>query len=59
MTPDRGKRATVSCFVDPDIVNDPNARDIDAIALSYTMFRAKDDAPAARAASPAQPASLQ
>jgi len=39
---------SVSFFVDADILNDPNTRDVDTITLSYTMFRAKDDAPSSR-----------
>lgn len=33
---------TVTFFVDPDIVNDPNDADVDTITLSYAMFRAND-----------------
>jgi len=36
---------SVSFFVDADMLKDPNTRDVDTITLSYTMFRAKDDAP--------------
>lgn len=34
----------VSFFIDPDIVKDPNLRDVHAVTLSYTFFRAKADA---------------
>ncbi len=32
----------VSFFVDPELVNDPNARNITEITLSYTFFRIED-----------------
>ncbi len=34
----------VSFFVDPDIARDPNTREVTTITLSYTFFRAKDEA---------------
>src|SRR5690348_4721436 len=45
LEPGESKDLTVTFFVDPDIATDPNTRDVDAITLSYTMFRAKDQAP--------------
>jgi cytochrome c oxidase assembly protein subunit 11 len=35
----------VSFFVDPKIFDDPDTREVTAITLSYTMFRAKDAPP--------------
>lgn len=45
LDPGESKELTVTFFVDPDIATDPNTRDVDTITLSYTMFRAKDQAP--------------
>lgn len=42
-------------FVDPDMLKDPDTREVRAITLSYTMFRAADTAPASAAAVPARP----
>jgi len=51
--PGEAKDLSVTFFVDPDIVNDANERDVDTITLSYTMFRAADQsAPGAAAALP-------
>jgi cytochrome c oxidase assembly protein subunit 11 len=44
LAPGESADLAVSFFVDPDILTDPNTRDVDTITLSYTMFRAKDDA---------------
>ncbi len=33
----------VQFFVDPEIFNDPNARDVKTITLSYTFFRAREE----------------
>jgi cytochrome c oxidase assembly protein subunit 11 len=45
LDPGQSADLAVSFFVDPDIAKDPNTRDVDTITLSYTMFRAPDDAP--------------
>ena len=48
LSPGENADLWVSFFVDPDILTDPNTRDVDTITLSYTMFRAKNqDDPAA------------
>jgi cytochrome c oxidase assembly protein subunit 11 len=57
LAPGQSVDLAVSFFVDPDIVRDPNTRDVDAITLSYTMFRAQDDTPERRPAGAAQTAS--
>jgi len=51
LAPGESKDLTVTFFVDPDIVNDPNDTDVDTITLSYTMFRAKDQDAAGQTAS--------
>jgi cytochrome c oxidase assembly protein subunit 11 len=45
LAPGESADLSVSFFVDADMLNDPNTRDVDTITLSYTMFRAKDDGP--------------
>ncbi len=52
LAPGQHADLAVTFFVDPDIVKDPNTRDIDAITLSYTMFRAKTEEGQPRAAAP-------
>ncbi len=39
-------------FVDPDMLKDPDTREVRAITLSYTMFRAADASPSSAAAVP-------
>jgi cytochrome c oxidase assembly protein subunit 11 len=41
--------------VDPDMLKDPDTREVRAITLSYTMFRAAAPSPASAAAVPARP----
>jgi cytochrome c oxidase assembly protein subunit 11 len=51
LAPGQSAELTVSFFVDPDIVKDPDTTDVDTITLSYTMFRSKtEDSPAVSAA---------
>jgi cytochrome c oxidase assembly protein subunit 11 len=41
-------------FVDPDMLKDPDTREVRAITLSYTMFRAVAASPPSAAATPAR-----
>lgn len=43
LKPGESADLAVQFFVDPDIVKDKDADDVDTITLSYTMFRAKGD----------------
>jgi cytochrome c oxidase assembly protein subunit 11 len=42
-------------FVDPDLLKDPGTREVRAITLSYTMFRAANAPPPSAEAAPARP----
>ena len=44
LAPGESRDMGVSFFVDPDLLRDPNTRDVTAITLSYTMFRAHQPA---------------
>ena len=56
--PGESKDMGVTFFVDPDILRDPNTRDVHTITLSYTMFRARDPAAPSASAVPARPPSM-
>ena len=43
LAPGQEERMPVSFFVDPAMFDDPDARDVSAITLSYTFFRAPEE----------------
>ncbi len=53
LRPGESRDMGVSFFVDPDLLRDRGTRDVRAITLSYTMFRAHKSAAPAVSASPA------
>jgi len=57
LNPGEGADLAVQFFVDPAIVQDRDAADVDTITLSYTMFRAKENSnePLRSSALPANP----
>src|SRR5439155_18622687 len=44
LEPGESRDMGVVFFVDPDMLRDPNTKDVQAITLSYTMFRAREPA---------------
>ena len=50
--PGESRDMAVVFFVDPDLLKDPNTRDVRTITLSYTMFRARENEAPSAAASP-------
>jgi len=55
LAPGQHADLAVTFFVDPGIASDPNTRDVDTITLSYTMFRAQAETPAASNGTGARP----
>src|SRR5437773_9890508 len=53
LLPGESRDMGVSFFVDPDVLRDPNTRELRAITLSYTMFRAPEGKSPAVSAGPA------
>jgi cytochrome c oxidase assembly protein subunit 11 len=56
LEPGESAELSVKFFVDPDIVGDPQTRDVDTITLSYTMFRAKPESDPVRSSALPDPA---
>jgi len=52
LLPGESRDLGVSFFVDPDVLSDPNTRELRAITLSYTMFRAPEGKSPAASAGP-------
>jgi cytochrome c oxidase assembly protein subunit 11 len=55
LKPGESKDMGVVFFVDPDLLTDPNTRDVRTITLSYTMFRDAEPASPSAAATPRAP----
>ncbi len=53
LLPGESRDMGVSFFVDPDVLSDPNTRELRAITLSYTMFRAPEGKSPAASVGPA------
>src|SRR5258708_1863744 len=53
LLPGESRDMGVSFFVDPDVLRDPNTRELRTITLSYTMFRAHEQGAPAASAGPA------
>lgn len=57
LAPGESRDMGVVFFVDPDILRDPDTRDVDTITLSYTMFKKAGTGVPSAAAGPRGPAS--
>jgi cytochrome c oxidase assembly protein subunit 11 len=49
LKPNEKRDMQVVFFVDPDIVNEPDLKDLNTITLSYTFFPSADQTPLAKA----------